>query len=86
MTAAPLAFIALTSAEPLVTVIGDALPPPVVPAPNPVGEPTADATPGMATVSAEAAATAAIPASPLLTTVLRMTRTTPWLQGSFLIN
>jgi len=64
MTAAELDRMALINAEPLVTVIGAALPPPVVPAPYPVGVPTAAAWPGAQIASAAAAATVNAPARP----------------------
>jgi hypothetical protein len=61
ITRGPLACMLLINAEPVVTVTGLALPPPVVPAPYPVGVPTADAWPVTTTVNAAAADSATAP-------------------------
>ncbi|GAB2775450.1 hypothetical protein GCM10027199_58200 [Amycolatopsis magusensis] len=72
ITAGLLDCIALISADELVTVTGEALPPPVVPAANPVGVPAAAAGPAEATVSAAAAATVSRPGRLRLANDLRM--------------
>jgi hypothetical protein len=83
MTAAELDCMALINWEDDVTVIGLALPPPVVPAPYPVGLPTADAWPAAATVSAAAATTVIAPAHHRRAVELRMVRS-PFCRGSSL--
>jgi hypothetical protein len=83
-TAGELDCIALISVADVVTVTGEALPPPVVPVPKPVGLPTADAWPAAATVSAAAAATTLAPAHHRRAVELRMMRS-PFCRGSSLI-
>src|SRR2546430_14778699 len=62
-TAGELDWMALIHADEVVTVTGVALPPPVVPAPNPVGLPTAAACVADHTVNAAAAPIVRAPAS-----------------------
>lgn len=60
ITLAPLAFSAEVRADAVVTVTAEALPPPVVPAPYPVGVPTATAVPAELTSRADAESTARV--------------------------
>jgi hypothetical protein len=83
-TAGELDWMALISADEVDTVTGDALPPPVVPAPNPVGLPTAAAWPADQMVIAETATTVIAPASVRRGIDLRITFL-PFCRGSSLI-